>query len=400
MTDNIEKVPQTHPEDTEEEDHVDPWSVSSGAKGVNYERLVAKFGSSLIDEALIERLERATGKRAHPFIRRGIVFSHRDLAELLDLYERGEKFYLYTGRGPSSEALHLGHLVPFLFTKWLQDTFEVPLVIQMTDDEKFLWKDLTLEEARRLTVENAKDIIAVGFDPARTFIFSDLDYMGTLYPNVVRIQRSVTATTAQRIFGFRSEDCIGKYAFPAVQAAPSFSTSFPEVLCGRTLRCLIPCAIDQDPYFRMTRDVAPRLGFSKPALIHAKFLPALQGAHTKMNASSGSSAIYLTDSKGQVKKKVNKHAYSGGRDSVEEHRRMGGDLSVDISYQWLRFFLDDDDRLQEIAESYSSGQMLSGEIKKVLIDTVTPIILKHQEQRKKVTIDDVHAFMKVRPLDI
>lgn len=55
--------------------------------------------------------------------------------------------------------------------------FNVPLVIQMTDDEKFLWKDLQLEEAHRLAYENAKDIIACGFDFRKTFIFSDLDYM-------------------------------------------------------------------------------------------------------------------------------------------------------------------------------------------------------------------------------
>jgi len=36
--------------------------------------------------------------------------------------------YLYTGRGPSSEALHLGHLIPFHFTKYLQDVFQCPLV--------------------------------------------------------------------------------------------------------------------------------------------------------------------------------------------------------------------------------------------------------------------------------
>ena len=62
--------------------------------------------------------------------------------------------------------------------RWLQDTFDAPLVIQLTDDEKFLWKDLTLEEARRLAYENAKDIIACGFNPDKTFIFSDLDYIG------------------------------------------------------------------------------------------------------------------------------------------------------------------------------------------------------------------------------
>ena len=53
----------------------------------------------------------------------------------------------------------------------------MPLVVQMTDDEKFLWKDLGLEEAHRLARENAKDIIACGFDSKKTFIFSDLDYM-------------------------------------------------------------------------------------------------------------------------------------------------------------------------------------------------------------------------------
>ena len=52
------------------------------------------------------------------------------------------QFYLYTGRGPSSEALHAGHLIPFVITQWLQEAFDVPCVIQMTDDEKFLWKDV------------------------------------------------------------------------------------------------------------------------------------------------------------------------------------------------------------------------------------------------------------------
>jgi tryptophanyl-tRNA synthetase len=60
----------------------------------------------------------------------------------------------------------------------LQDVFDVPLVIQLTDDEKFLWKDLKLDEARRLAFENAKDIIACGFDIEKTFIFSDFDFIG------------------------------------------------------------------------------------------------------------------------------------------------------------------------------------------------------------------------------
>lgn len=72
----------------------------------------------------------------------------------------------------------MGHLVPFILTKWLQETFDVPLVIQLTDDEKTLWKDLSVEVALKLARENAKDIIAMGFDLKKTFIFSNLDFMG------------------------------------------------------------------------------------------------------------------------------------------------------------------------------------------------------------------------------
>lgn len=127
---------------------------------------------------MIEKLEKITGKPVHHFLRRGIFFSHRDLHQILTLKEQGKPFYLYTGRGPSSDSMHFGHLIPFILTKWLQETFDVPLVIQLTDDEKTLWKDLTVEQSMKMARENAKDIIAIGFDVKKTFIFHDFDFMG------------------------------------------------------------------------------------------------------------------------------------------------------------------------------------------------------------------------------
>jgi tryptophanyl-tRNA synthetase len=348
-------------------------------------------------------MERVTGHKAHRFLRRGMFFSHRDLVDLLNAYERGEKFYLYTGRGPSSDSLHLGHLIPFQFTQWLQEVFDCPLVIQLTDDEKFLWKDLTLEECHRLAFENSRDIIACGFNPTKTFIFSDLDYVGQMYPNIVRIAKACTFNQARGIFGFTDSDCIGKIGFPAIQAAPSFPTSFPVPLANynsATLRCLIPCAIDQDPYFRMTRDVAPRLGFKKPVLIHCKFFPALKGKSGKMSASDASTSIYVTDTPKMIKKKVNKHAFSGGRETAEEHRRLGADLDVDIPYQWLRFFLEDDDELEQIRQDYGAGRMMSGEVKAKLIEVLSGMNTAHQERRAAATDDVVRSFMAVRPLDL
>ena len=70
----------------------------------------------------------------------------------------------------------------------------------------------------------------------------------------------------------------------------------------KQLQCLL--TLFQDPYFRMTRDVAPRLGYQKPALIHSTFIPSLLGAQTKMSGSDPNSSIYLTDTPKQIKNKV------------------------------------------------------------------------------------------------
>jgi len=397
---------------------VDPWSVSGK---IDYRKLIEKFGSTEISPEMLKRVEKLTVGRGnvpclHPWLRRGIFFSHRDLDRICHCAENGIPFYLYTGRGPNSLALHLGHLVPFLFTKWLQDAFNVPLVIQMTDDEKFLWKGTwepetgdNLMHFRHLTTENAKDIIAVGFDKKKTFIFSDLDYFGHMYPNVVRIWKAVTYNCARGAFGFVGESNIGQSAFPAIQAAPSFASTFDIPLRGQhKMACLIPCAIDQDPYFRVTRDIGHKLVPTghplggKPALIHAKFFPPLQGADGKMSSSDTSSAVFLTDSPEQIQSKIYKYAFSGGRATAKEQREKGADLELDVSYQWLRFFLDDDEELECIGQQYGSGQgeyWNTGSVKDRLVVELQARVKEHQQRRDKITDAEVAEWMEVRELE-
>ncbi|KAK6181054.1 hypothetical protein SNE40_008993 [Patella caerulea] len=400
MADNTEVI--VNPK----EDIVDPWTVqSSSDKGVDYDRLIEKFGSMRINDDLIKRMEKVTGKPVHHFIRRGIFFSHRELEMILEKYEQKQPFYLYTGRGPSSEAMHLGHLVPFICTQWLQETFDVPLVIQMTDDEKFLWKEEIKDpdQTYRLAYENAKDIIACGFDINKTFIFSDIDFIGgcpEFYKNICRIEKKVTFNQVKAIFGFNESNNIGQVSFPAIQAAPSFSSSFPKIFGGHTrVPCLIPCAIDQDPYFRMTRDVAPKLKFLKPALLHSVFFPALQGAQGKMSSSDPTSSIFLTDTQKEIEDKINKYAYSGGGATLEEHRKKGGDLDTDVSYQYLRFFLEDDVKLERLGKEYKTGSLTTGDLKKELIAVLQKLVGGHQEKRQRVTEDIVKQYMKPRPLN-
>ncbi|XP_063831547.1 tryptophan--tRNA ligase, cytoplasmic [Ostrinia nubilalis] len=388
----------------DDDDIVDPWNVAGKSEtGIDYDKLIKRFGSQKIDKELVERFEKVTGKKAHHFLRRGIFFSHRDFHTILNLYESGKKFYLYTGRGPSSESMHIGHMIPFMFTKWLQEVFEVPLIIQLTDDEKAMWKDIKIEDARQMAYNNAKDIIAVGFDLKNTFIFNDLDFIGkcpAFYQNMVRIQKCVTFNQAKGIFGFGESDVIGKITFPSIEAAPAFSTTFPFIFGNKVFPCLIPCAIDQDPYFRMTRDVAPRLKLPKPALLHSTFLPALQGAQHKMSASDPNASIFLNDTPKQIKNKINKYAFSGGQATVEEHRQKGGNTSIDISFKYLTFFMEDDERLAEIKKAYESGEMLTGELKKIAIDTISPYVEEYQARRALVTDEVMQRYFEIRQIEL
>jgi len=331
--------------------------------------------------------------------------SHRDLNKILDRYEKGEPFYVYTGRGPSSDSMHIGHSIPFEFTKWLQDVFDVPLIIMLTDDEKFMHsKKIKIEDAERYARENAKDIIGIGFDPKKTFIFSDYDFMGgAFYKNVTMVAKRITINSVMGTFGFNQSNNIGEFFFPAVQSATAFATSFPHIfgadpLKTRQIPCLIPCAIDQDPYFRQCREHAEEMKYKKPALIHSIFLPALQGPGSKMSASVDASAIFLTDTPAQIKKKINKYAFSGGQDTEEKHRELGGRADQDVAFQYLKFFMEDDDELEQIRQRYEKGELLTGELKAICIKYLQEYVGAFQERRVKVTEEVRQEFMSERPL--
>jgi tryptophanyl-tRNA synthetase len=390
---------------------ITPFDVSGGTDesgkelAIDYAKLTRDFGATLITSELLARFEAVTGKKPHRFMRRGIVLSHRDLDKILDRYERGQPFYLYTGRGPSSDSMHVGHSIPFDFTKYLQETFDCPLVIQLTDDEKFMHNpDMTIPDVKKYTIKNCEDIIAIGFDPAKTFIFSDFSFMGgAFYENVCMMAKRTTINSIKGTFGFNDSNNIGEFHFPATQSATSFATSFPHIFGTdekkvAKIPALIPCAIDQDPYFRQCRDNAEKVGYMKPGLIHTGFLPSLLGPGSKMSASKETSAVFLSDTPKKIKEKINKHAFSGGQDTLELQRELGGRTDVDVSYQYLTFFMEDDDELAEVKRKYEAGEMLTGELKALCIKHVQDYVGAFQERKKLVTEEVRKEFMAQKPL--
>lgn len=412
---------------------ITPWKVEGN---VDYDDVLGQFGVEPLTPALINRwdsLMKRSGKNIalHPWVKRGIFFSHRRFGEVLDAYESylNEKevnpdatcpIFIYTGRGPSSEAMHVGHLIPFMFAKYLQDAFDCNVVIQMSDDEKFYFKDMPFKKVYDLGRKNAKDIIAVGFDPQKTFIFSNHDYRLSCkeYEELVtEMRKCVSFHTLQKVFGFDDQANPGMIDWPVYQCAAAFYQAYPHLFTKPAL-CLVAYAIDQDPYFRLSSQLSNTLNkrirresasedlgrtFS-PCAIIGKFIPPLTynklGSDKDRNTGKMSSSvladstIFLTDSATQIAKKVNKYAFSGSRGdgTRESHEKLGGDVTVDVPCQYLNFFETDDEVLHDIYRKFDSGELSCGDTKKLLIDRLTKIVAEHREKLSRITENDIKVF--------
>jgi len=358
----------------EEESNVTPWEVSGK---LDYDKVIKEFGVEKISEELQKRLEKITGKNF--MLDRKIFFAHRDLKWLLDEYDKGNKFFIYTGRSPSG-SIHLGHLMTWQFTKFLQDAFDAELWFQFPDEEKFLFKkDLNYEDTQKYLEENMLDVIALGFNPKKTHFIIDTKHADLLYPEACKVAKKITFSMVKSSFGLNDSSNIGQIFYTSMQAVPAF---LPSVIKKKNIPCLIPHAVDQDPHFRLTRDILPKLGHYKPASIQCSFLPPLTGNSGKMSSSKEDYAIYTIDSPKEVERKIKKYAFSGGKDTLEEHRRHGGNPDIDISFQYLKYMFEPDDKkLREIYESYKSGAMTSGELKQITINKINEFLKEHQKKR-------------------
>lgn len=354
---------------------VTPWEVRGK---VDYERLIREFGTQPLTDELLKRLAKHTGG-LHFQLARKLFFSHRDLDVILDLYEKGTKFVLYTGRGPSG-PVHIGHLVPWIFTKHLQDKFRTRLYFQITDDEKFVVDDdAKLANTIDFGCENALDVIALGFKPEDTFIIYDVQDIDLLYDIALEVAKRITYSTAKATFGFQESTNLGWVFWPAIQAVPCF---IHKKLTGENVPALIPAAIDQDPFWRITRDIAQKLGYHKPAQIHNRFLPGL-GTGGKMSASEPETSIFTIDPPDVVKKKI-WNAFTGGKPTLTEQKKNGGDPDICTVYQYfLYLFEEDDKKLAERERKCKAGEVMCGECKTELTERINRFLVEHRKKREK-----------------
>ncbi|WP_435176946.1 tryptophan--tRNA ligase [Halorussus sp. AFM4] len=379
---------------------VTPYAVEGE---VDYDELLDRFGADELTDDQIARFP-----DPHPMVRRRVFYAGRDVDRFLGAANSGETVSLVTGVGPSG-PMHVGHAMHFYHAKHLQETTGAHVYIPMSDDEKYFGKDLTLAEIGEHARDNLRDLLAVGFDPERTRIVVDTADADVVYPLATQFAKHVTQSTMEATYG--RPDNVGLAFYPAVQIAHLL---LPQLVHGPHAS-VVPIAVDQDPHVRLARDVAAKEAFdvTKPAALLSKFLPTLDGpgkmsssdsvsersSEARGTSSHGAPAIYLTDDRETVADKIRTYAYSGGRSSLEAHREHGGDPEVDVAYQLLAFFFEDDDAtLDRLADEYRSGDLLSGELKSYAAERIADFLEAHRERR--AAIDDLEAeFERYRLTD-
>lgn len=354
---------------------VTPWEVSGD---IDYDKLVKEFGVSPLKDLPAVFNENV-------LFRRKVVFAHRDIQRILEAIKNKKKVVMMTGLMPTGK-FHLGHMLlaqQMIFYQKLG----AKLYIAVADLEAYNTRQIGLKELKENAIDQyLVNYIALGLKPENVeFYFqsdrsSDSKKSNAYYRLASNFSRYATFNEFKGVYG---EISPGKMIASLLQAADMFHAQLQEFEGPHPV--LIPVGIDQDPHLRIARGMASRFKdykFIPISSTYHLFMPGLSGG--KMSSSDANSYIALTDTPEEVKKKINKYAFSGGQATIEEHRKKGGNPDVDVSYLYLKYFFEQDDkRLEKIYKDYKSGKLLTGELKAILIEKINKFLKEHQKNREK-----------------
>lgn len=354
---------------------VNPWEVSGK---VDYEKLIKEFGLSEL-KSLPDVFNKEIAYR------RKIIFAHRDIQRILEAIKNKKKFVMMTGLMPTGKC-HLGHLMIVNQMVFFQK-LGAKIYITVADLEAYNARGQSLEDSRKIAEDYLLNYVAMGLDLGKCdFYFqsersADAKKANAYYRLQNLLARHVTFSEFKAVYG---EITPGKMLASLLQASDMLHPQLPEF--EGECPVVVPVGTDQDPHLRLARDISQRIKnpkFIQLSSIYTLFMPGLSGG--KMSASDPTSYITPTDSPEEVKKKINKYAFSGGGDTLEEHRKLGGNPDVDVCFQYLKMFFEPDDKkLKNIYDDYKSGKMTTGELKAYTIEKINSFLKDHQKKREEV----------------
>ncbi len=356
-------------------DVLDPWGSTLVE---DYARLIREFG--------LEPFNAKDFPAPNRLMRRGVVFAGRDLKPLAATLHAKKPFYALTGIMPTADRIHLGNKMVVenlaYFQKHGAHTF-----ILVADLEAAAARGIPLQQARERALDfHIPAYLALGLDAKKTTFYFQSQNMAVIRVAFEAAQK-ITLNEFKGVYGSAEP---GRILSACAQIGDML---YPQL--EKPMQGVIPVGVDQDPHIRLCRDYLRKDSSHKHltpiASLYNKFTPSLDGG-LKMSKSKPESCIELPEDAKSFTKKI-RNALTGGRDTLEEQRRLGAVIEKDMVFELLKqHLIEDDAELQRIHDDYKSGKMLSGELKQLAIEKMTEFMdafnARLDEQRR--TVKDLH----------
>ncbi|MEM4255101.1 MAG: tryptophan--tRNA ligase [Candidatus Norongarragalinales archaeon] len=333
---------------------IDPWG---SALPEDYSKIVQDFG--------LEAFSVKDFPNPNRLMRRGIAFAGRDLKRISDCIKMRKKFYALSGIMPTSERIHFGNKMVIENLAYFQK-HGAKTVICVADLEAAAVRGIPLAEARKRALEfHIPAYIALGLDPRKTLLYFQSDNRDVMRIAFEAAQK-ITYNEFRATYGSTEP---GRIMSAVTQIGDILYPQFKDRMPG-----IIPVGIDQEPHIRLTRDFVSRTQsthkFTQISSLYHKYTPSLDG-RLKMSKSFPEGSIELPEDPKSACAKI-KRALTGGRDTLEEQRRLGAVVEKDMVFELLKqHLIEDDGELQEIYDSYKNGRMTSGELKEIACGKMT-----------------------------
>jgi len=365
-------------------DKLDPWGSSSIK---DYSRLQSEFGIEPV-APLLPRF-----KRPSHHLSRGIDFGQRDLSRVLDAMDNNRPYAVMSGIKPTGD-FHLGTKMTADDMVYFQSLSTKAMVFYaVADVEAYADNGLSFEQTAKIATRNVADILALGLDPERAVVYLQSEELRVMRLGTV-FSKGVTNNMLKAIYGERQ---IGLYMAALFQAGDILMPQLPEL--GGPKPVLVPVGADQDPHIRLARDLAAKYhedyGFIPPSSVYHRLMLGLSGSD-KMSKRAAASLLTLDDPPKDASHKIST-AFTGGRDTVEEQRRLGGRPDICPVFDLYRFhFAKDDGHVEKVHDECAEGVRLCGECKQEANGLVKAFLEAHHKKRDSMMKDARDLMAKSR----
>lgn len=327
---------------------IDPWG---SILLQDYAQLMGEFGMQHFDRGMLERFP-----NPNMLMRRFVVFGHRSLSFIADAIGKEKDFTILTGIMPSGDRLHFGTKSVIDMVRYFQEQGGETHVL-VADLEALATRGVELDVAKQRFKEfYLPAYLALGLDPKKTDFYFQSENE-TVKNMAYEFSSRITMNEFRAVYGNMDASRIMSSLLQAADILHvQLKTPGPTV---------VPVGIDQDPHLRLARDIADRFGkykFLPPAATYHKFTPSLDGGF-KMSKSKPGSYIAIPDDPETAGKKM-LHALTGGRNTVEEQKKLGGEPDKCMIFEMYKQHLLTNDRdLNEVHETCRNGTLTCGEDK-------------------------------------